>query len=303
MKSPKGHSVIKYSIILGFVWVSASWAKASEKTIEAGESQLNKGDYIEYISGNLPVIISAPHGGRLKPDNIADRTKGVLQADANTDLLAKDIAQAFHQQTGKYPHVIICHLKRLKLDCNRDLKEAAQGDKEAERVWNDFHSFIEQARNSVIEMNGEGLYIDLHGHGHPELRLELGYLLSNRQLKKDTKELEELEGESSIRILSQNSEASFVEFLRGDSSFGGLMQKRGFPSVPSPKYPHAGEAKYFNGGYNTRRYGSLNGGGISGFQVECPRKSVRDTDKNRKAFAKSFAGAVVEYLRIHKVWK
>ncbi len=264
-----------------------------------GQSLLDEKQYIEYIVGNLPVIISAPHGGRLVPESIPDRKSGVLLADGNTDLLAQEIAEAFHKQTGKFPHVIICHLKRIKVDCNREIKEAAQGNAEAERAWTDFHAFIEQARESVLEKNSGGLYIDLHGHGHPQIRLELGYLLSNRELKRDDKEVGKLKNKSSIRELADRSKVSFAELLRGDSSFGGLMQERGFPSVPSPEFPDAGEARYFNGGYNTRRYGSRDGGEISGFQVECPRKSVRNTEKNRKAFAKAFASAVVEYLGIH----
>lgn len=285
------------------VFLSSGQVSAQEGMVAPGRSQFGEKDRIEYIVGDFPVIISAPHGGRLVPPEIPDRTSGVLLADGNTDLLAREIVLAFHKQTGKYPHVIICHLKRVKVDCNREIKEAAQGNAEAERAWKEFHQFIEQARKSVIEMNGAGLYIDLHGHGHPEARLELGYLLSNRQLKLKDSELEGLKDKTSIRQLADDSKVPFVELLRGDSSFGGLMQQRGFSTVPSPKFPHAGEGKYFNGGYNTRRYGSRDGGKISGFQVECPRRGVRDTEKNRKAFAEAFAEALVEYLNLHLVEK
>ena len=288
-----------FILLMLMVFLLGKVTKASDIAVSAGESLFNKGEHVEYIAGNLPVIISAPHGGRMTPTSFPDRTSGVLLADGNTDLLAREIAKAFHKQTGKYPHVIICHLKRIKVDCNREIKEAAQGNEKAEQVWKDFHGFIEQARHSVIEKFGKGLYIDLHGHGHPDIRLELGYLLSNQQLKGDEKDVAKLQERSSIRMLSENSKTSFVELLRGDSSIGGLMQERGFPAVPSPEFPHAGDAKYFNGGYNTRHYGSQDGGKISSFQLECPRKSVRDTEKNRKIFAQAFASAVVDYLETH----
>ncbi len=273
----------------------------ADDTLVAGRSVFDENRYIEYIPGDLPLIISAPHGGRLKPASIPDRKKGVLLADGATDLLAMEIVTAFQQQMGKTPHVIICHLKRLKLDCNREIEEAAQGSGEAELAWREFHGFIEQARATVIKNNGAGLYIDLHGHGHPELRLELGYLLSKKQLQGSDQEVNRLENRSSMRELSEGRKISFAELLRGDLSFGALMQKRGFPSVPSPKFPHAGEAKYFNGGYNTRRYGSRDGGVISGFQLECPGKSVRNSKKNRQAFAKAFVAAVMEYMKSHQV--
>ncbi len=291
--------IYRLVISLSFVFVASGPVCASDSVSVAGQSLFSKDKHIEYIVGSSSVIISAPHGGRLVPASIPDRKNGVLLADGGTDRLARDIAQAFHRQTGKYPHVIICHLKRLKVDCNREIKEAAQGSVEAERAWTEFHQYIEQARRAVIEKHGGGLYIDLHGHGHPEIRLELGYLLSNLELKGEDGKVEELRGKSSIRKLADDSKASFAELLRGDSSFGALMKERGFPAVPSPEFPHAGEEKYFNGGYNTRRYGSRDGGKISGFQVECPGKGVRNSKKNRRIFAKAFADAVTVYLKIH----
>jgi hypothetical protein len=87
--------------------------------------------------------------------------------------------------------------------------------------------------------------------------------------------------------------------LRGESSFGGLMQRRGFASVPSPAQPHAGETKFFGGGYNTRRYASPGGGTIFGLQIESPRPGLRDTAPNRSAFAAVFVEVVIDYLEIH----
>jgi len=289
----------------GLVWVclAGSQLVAQQGQVSPGKSHFGQQKWVEYVVGDFPVIISVPHGGRLVPQEIPDRKQGVLLTDGNTDLLGREIVRAIHRQTGKYPHLVLCHLKRIKVDCNREIKEAAQGNAEAERAWREFHAFIGQARESVVDRNGGGLYIDLHGHGHPQTRLELGYLLSNRQLKRKDNELEALKDQTSIRQLAKDRKIPFVELLRGDVSFGWLMQERGFPAVPSPQFPHAGEEKYFSGGYNTRRYGSRDGGKINGFQVECPRKTVRDTEKNREAFAKAFAGAIGEYLDMHQVVK
>ena len=35
--------------------------------------------YIEYHSGSLPIILSAPHGGWIDPPEISDRTQGTTQ--------------------------------------------------------------------------------------------------------------------------------------------------------------------------------------------------------------------------------
>ncbi|MGB8168224.1 MAG: hypothetical protein WCF18_12075, partial [Chthoniobacteraceae bacterium] len=41
-----------------------------------GKSYFGQDNYIEYIAGDLPLIISSPHGGREKPDEFPDRAKG-----------------------------------------------------------------------------------------------------------------------------------------------------------------------------------------------------------------------------------
>ncbi len=270
----------------------------------AGQSRFSESQYVEYIVGNLPVIISAPHGGRLAPPNIPDRARGTFSTDVDTDLLAREILEAFHKQTGKFPHMIICHVKRIKVDCNRNLQDAALGDPGAEKVWHDFHGFIKEAINTVINTSGEGLYVDLHGQSHPEALLELGYMISNRQLQESDEELNALAPASSIRDLLPRTDVSFLELLRGKSSFGALMQRRGIPSAPSPAYPHVGDAKFFGGGPNTKRYCARDDGRIYGFQMECPKQGVRDSLANRLAFADAFAEAVVEYLKMHTklVW-
>lgn len=271
----------------------------SVQAAKPGQSRFSSGNGIEYIVGNIPIIIAAPHGGRIKPENIPDRTTGTLVTDTNTDKLAKVTMEAFHKRTGKFPHVIICHIKRTKVDCNRGREEGAAGNKEAEKIWNDFHHFIEEAKTAIEKTGQPGFYIDLHAHGHPIPRLELGYALKNTQLRKTDTEVESLEKTSSINDLSRRSPASFAEILRGKSSLGALMQAHGFPSIPSPTIPDAGTGKYFNGGYNTRRYGSGNGGTLSSVQIESPYKGVRDSDKSRKAFADALADSVIKYMKIH----
>ena len=43
-------------------------------TYVAGQSYFGRNSYVEYIAGNSPVILSAPHGGLLTPSSIPDRT-------------------------------------------------------------------------------------------------------------------------------------------------------------------------------------------------------------------------------------
>src|SRR5690606_18517561 len=90
--------------------------------------------YIEYTPGTLPLIISAPHGGGLRPTEIPDRTTGTTVTDLNTEELARAVAAAFEQRTGERPHLLVSRLARIKLDPNRELAEAAAGNAYAEHA-------------------------------------------------------------------------------------------------------------------------------------------------------------------------
>ena len=254
----------------------------------AGRSYFGRNGYVEYIPGDIPLIISAPHGGILTPSELPDRTGSITTVrDGNTEELARTFGNVFQTRTGERPHLIIMRLRRTKIDANREVVEAAQGHPLTERAWVEWHSFIETAKQTVTAEHGTGFYIDLHGHGHEIPRLELGYLLNRTTLALTDAALDNptYENQSSIRTLSQASPATFPELLRGPGSLGALFEAEGFPAVPSPTNPNPGTAAYFDGGYNTSRHGSRNGGAISGVQVEAHFTGVRDTQASREAFA------------------
>ena len=266
-----------------------------------GETYSGREGYTQYTAGDLPLIVSAPHGGSLRPDEIPDRTWGTLVQDRNTWDLAMRIRAALYEHTGGYPHLILSNLHRVKLDPNRDLNEAAQGSAPAERAWWEFHQYIEVAEDIVARDFADGFYIDLHGHGHDNPRLELGYLLSSTDLARTDEELNATvySTQSSLRSLALTTPLSFPELLRGVASLGGLMEQRGYPAVPSPLQPDPGGEPYFSGGYNTHRHGSVDGAPISGVQIECHYPGVRDTEENREAFAQALAQALKGFFLSH----
>jgi hypothetical protein len=92
--------MIKY-ILLSLIICSKSYAQIIFGT----------NNYIEYRQGNLPIIISVPHGGNLTPSSIPNRTcnSAVTVTDANTIELARQIDSAFVNATGCHPYLIYCH--------------------------------------------------------------------------------------------------------------------------------------------------------------------------------------------------
>lgn len=268
---------------------------------QVGKSYFGRNNYNEYLPGELPVILSAPHGGHLTPSEIADRTWGSTGTDSNTRELTLEVANAFQNLIGKRPHVIINHLHRRKMDANREIGEAAQGDTIAERAWHEFQNWIETASKIVEEEHGRGFYIDMHGHGHTIPRLELGYLLNANDLARSDAQLSQITmiNKSSIRTLATDSDLSFAELIRGPNSFGDMMVRKGYPAVPSSSDPHPGGEPYFSGGYNTARHGSRNGGPIDGMQIEHHSPGVRNSAAARSAYARALAEVLIEYLDIH----
>lgn len=281
-----------------------SWLTAQPYT--PGTSYFGANNYIEYIAGNMPIILSAPHGGLLSPAAIPDRTCTGCSTlnDFNTQELARALATALHNRTGCWPHLVINRLHRRKLDANRDLLEAADGDPIAGQAWVDFHDFLGEAKSAVSEHFGKGLYVDLHGHGHTIQRLELGYLLYSDELRLPDSTLNQPANinNSSIRnlALSNLQNLPHAGLLRGDQSLGSLLQARGYPATPSQTdpFPEVSDP-YFSGGYNTARYGSYQGGPIDGIQIECNRTGVRDSLSQVERFADSLAVSLLDFIRLH----
>lgn len=262
----------------------------------AGVSCFGTSNYIEYIPGDLPVVVSVPHGGALTPANIPDRTVGTTATDLNTIPLGQAVSAAFTAATGRAPHVVIVHLRRTKLDANREVVEAAQGNADAARAWNEYHAFIELAMSTVRQRYGTGFYMDLHGHGHAVPRLELGYMVTASTLNQSNAQLDaaNVVMNSSLRLLAQGSALSSSALLRGPTSLGGLLESR-VRVVPSPSDPSPGADEYFNGGYSTDRHTST----LPGVQIECHYTGVRDTATARAAFADALVGALRTYLSTH----
>ena len=282
-----------------------------------GQSYFGRNNYIEYVAGNAPVIYSAPHGGALTPSEIPDRTAGNCggAATTTTDLNTADLVRAMQARHfarfGKYPHIIINHLARRKLDANRTVEEAACGDAEALIALGEWHDFIDVAKAAVLQASGRGWYMDMHGHGHSIQRLELGYLLTGSQLDLSNASLDAnaaYEDTASMRTISESASPSFSALLRGASSLGTLYANNGFRSVPSTAEPGPDGDSYFSGGDNTRRhacgaeataYGGTTAGNICGVQIEANYTGVRDNATNRDRFGDATAIVLEQYLATH----
>ncbi|MCK0159112.1 hypothetical protein [Allomuricauda sp. F6463D] len=264
--------------------------------------------WLETVRGNMPLVISAPHGGTISPETIEDRDCGTKVMDNNTAELAFEIKNAL-EQLDKRPHLIVARLARTKVDFNRNMEQATCGNQQMEYTWHQYHKYIEESIDAAIKEFGYAMYIDLHGQSHAVKRLELGYLLRAPALQENFKSTgndSEIGTSTSLQNLLENNQRLILkELLTGENAFGTLMEKSGYPAVPSldDPFPKGGEP-YFNGGYNTRRYTSSDYPKVFGMQIEANFTDVRDSEENRIKFANAFTRSVLDYLNfIESNWE
>lgn len=261
-------------------------------------------DFVDFQKGNFPLLITAVHGGDLRPQWIEDRDcegAKVVQ-DQYTLGIAIQIAEELNKH-GLQPYMLLTKIHRVKIDLNRSLETSHCDDDTSNDLWRLFHNKIEAFREEVIEKYGRGLLIDIHGHGHPIQRIELGYLLSSQQLRTIAEDLSpEQNYTTSINSLIENHPANqnLNNLIFGEQALGTLLATRGFPTVPSSqdRAPNQGDP-FFSGGTNTKLYGSNTRNGVDAIQIELNQQRLRFESQDRALFAQTFAGILIDYMSFH----
>ena len=271
-----------------------------------GETYQGRKGYTTYYPGNIPVILSIPHGGDISPSEISNRTYGVTVTDSNTIELGIAIRNYFYSKYNIRPYVIINNLKRTKLDANRDKAEAAQNNIYAERAFDEFHFYIEKAREDIISKFSTGILFDIHGHGiNPDgfndLRTWIGYLLTADELDNSNDYIDQNISINDVSIYSllNSSGQTLSQLLSGPNSLGALFENNNYTALPSPESRSPEGMRYFSGGYNTFRYGTNREFNFSSIQLEFPFQGLRDTPQSRTQFSSIFVDLVHEYFLIH----
>lgn len=271
-----------------------------------GQSYNGRNAYTTYYPGNIPIILSIPHGGDISPSEISNRTYGVTVTDSNTIELGMAISNYLFSNYSIRPYIVVNNLKRTKLDANRDKTEAAQGNIFAERAFDEFHYYISSARDEIIKNFNTGLLFDIHGHGaNPDgfvdLRTWIGYLLSGSELDSSDGYLDQNINidETSIYSMINSSDESLSNLIRGPNSLGSIFERNNYTALPSSESPGPEGMRYFSGGFNTFLYGTNKNFNFSAIQLEFPYPGLRDTSSSRNLFAIAFSEIIHEYFLYH----
>jgi len=244
-------------------------------------AQAKPEDLIVVREGAIPIILSAPHGGRKAiPDAIERKGEGVVQfvtvRDDNTDALAEKIAANLEKSLGGKPFVVIAKFERKYADANRAAANAYESDA-AKPVYDYYHKSIKSAREAIDKKWGDGLLLDIHGQG-----AEVNTIFRGTAKAKSVKYLLDRHGE---------------EALSGPKSIFGYLAKHEVKVEPAPG-SKAEENKQFNGGYIVQTYGSADGGRIDAIQMEFGTnlRSKLNLDATAKTAADAIAVYAKEYL-------
>ncbi|MEI7576510.1 MAG: N-formylglutamate amidohydrolase [Armatimonadota bacterium] len=223
--------------------------------------------------GDLPIIISAPHGGRLTVPNCPLRTNKaapqfVTVLDTNSDKLAEETAKELEELTGKKPWLVIAKFSRKYVDANRPEKDGAESEA-GTAVYRKYHEALRKAVDATRIQPG-ALLIDIHSQGK----------VSDTVFR----------GTGNLTSLRNKSLGPFS----GAKGFLAILESRGLKVEPSIKDADQKENPAFNGGWITRSYGASAEKGIDAIQLEFGA-DLRSKDKLTST-AKTIAIAIKSHL-------
>lgn len=290
LTNPSGH--------VGAAAVTDILVECRDRAYVSGVSYFGANDYIEYISGDLPLVFVAPHGGVLTPegmpilhDHIGDG--GSLEGMRITGDAVGDMTG------GGRPHMIINHIASNRMIAVGTQDYAAGDHADARQAWEDFHRFILDAKEEVMLGWGKGHYFEFHTNGWPEYWINIGVGVSAKYLNGSDEVLRKRASFSTVRYLVEGEEADFLEILRGPTSLGGLLETRGYLVVPSPDIPRPGEGGFFYAGWNTWEHGSSYGGTIDATHIETHWQYINNGAENREAYSRDLGEAILVFMDTH----
>lgn len=239
-------------------------------------------DLVIVESGELPVILTAPHGGGQDVPGCAMRspvgTRFVNRPDQYTDVLARGIADELKRLTGKPPYLVMARFHRKFIDANRRDDEA-YGDPGCAAVYEAYHSAIRRLIDEIRKKHPHAMLFDIHGQAtYPDSILRGTHF-----------------GTAVTRLLARAGAPA----VTGPDSVFGRFAAMGYHIVPLNNNAAAAwiEAPGYTGGHTVALYGSHRADGIDAMQLEFGRalrakevisKTARDTAEAIAAFYAGF---------------
>jgi hypothetical protein len=232
--------------------------------------------------GDLPVVISAPHGGNLEFPGVSPRKGEGLESgpagfrvvrDGGTEELALEVARQLAERMKGRPSFVISRVHRRYVDFNRP-PEIAVENAQARIVYDQYHVAVTDAVRTIREKHGFGLLIDIHGQGSSA---ETVY-----------------RGTSNGLTVSGLRKQFGEQFHAGENGLLALLKKRDWKVHPDPF--DGKEQAGFTGGHIVRTYGSHRSDGIDAIQLELGGNYRKTAVRER--IAREMADAIAEHIEL-----
>jgi N-formylglutamate amidohydrolase len=231
--------------------------------------------------GAVPVIISAPHGGRKAIPGVPERkgesvNKFVKVRDENTAEIADKLLVELEKSLGGKPFAVVARFERKYLDVNRPASGAYE-DPKAKPYYDHYHKALEDACRAVKDKWGHGLLIDVHGQvGRPD---------------------DICRGTGNLKTVTLLRERFGPAAVTGPKSVLGQLEKHGYTIFPKCDSTEKEDSRY-GGGYIVQTYGSHQAFAIDAIQTELGSKYRKKDvlDKTAKDMAAAIGVFAKEYL-------
>jgi len=245
-------------------------------------------NFIIYHKGDIPLIISVPHGGTLKVKRIPFRSNGITGIDKKTKELAliliKKVKEFYRIRNLKNesPSYIISNVHRSKIDLNRIESEAYNKDSEvAKEIYRFYHEKIKELINYNLEHFKTSLLIDIHGFEkdkRPKGFRDVDLILGSNNLK---------------TILGNNVPRRFWK----QNIRGRIIKKYLNLNISiAPEHPLRREY-ILTGGYITKKYGASKIYNSRTLQIEFSDKIRLYDDKLKEIVLSTLVEALCDEIR------
>lgn len=229
--------------------------------------------YVKYNQGNLPLIISVPHGGISKIDEIPERKSGIRGIDKNTIEIAVELIEHIKNKSNlqknepKIPCFVFSLVSRSNIDLNRDKSRAfVSSSKLAEKIYQFYHFKLEEYIYHNLEKFNRSLLLDIHG-------------FESNQRPSGYRDVELILGTNNLKTLfpEPGPKKEHGKNLRG--KIIKRFNKIGIQIAPGH---HLRREYVLTGGYITKKYGATNIKNSQSIQIEFSDK-IRIHDKELRS--------------------
>ncbi len=225
--------------------------------------------------GNLPILLTVPHGGAATIPNVPLRSSGTTVTDAYTLETAEAVAKQLERALGAQPYFVAARFSRKYIDANRTAAEAYETPA-AKPVYDAYHREIARYVAEIRERFPRGaLLLDIHGQGDdPDV------------VHRGTRN-----GATVAALLRRHGNAA----LTGPDSVLGALAGRGYRVFPPNTPPGAPpEHRGYSGGHIVHLYGNGGTAGIDAIQLELGRALRSDA-----RFAAALGDAIAVFCRAY----